>query len=102
MAFEIKVLLTADIHRGLNSKGRFLDFGFRLTAPECHRFGDKRRAVLPRTVDIRPMGEVAVLDLRKPCCTAGLVTGLGKYGKDRLAVELDEIGCQQRFVMLAG
>ncbi len=88
------MLLTANIHMALHTQRGFSDFRF--GSPRFRVMGFTTACIIFQcTVDIRPVWKIAIFDLGEPCCAAGLIAGFANDGKNRLAVKLYFVRCQQ-------
>ncbi len=101
VAFEVKMLLPADAYLAFQPVRGIVHLGLGVAALQRHRRDDERAAVFERAVDIAPVRQIAILDLRLLCGLACCIAGLGDHRKDRLAVELDLGFGKQRLVMAA-
>jgi hypothetical protein len=99
LAFEVEMLLTADRHRAFQP-ARARGHGRRdIAAFELERVGDEPAAGRTRGGDVEERGLFGVLCLRQHGGMAGLFARFGDHCEERLAVEPDPIGREDRLVM---
>ena len=107
VAFQIEVLLAAEIHRALDAPRRSGHRRIEIAAIEAHRLGDEVQAAGGLTVltgggDVENRRQFLIADLGLGRGQARFVAGAGDHGEDRLAVEHHLALGEDRVVVMVG
>ena len=101
LAFEVEMLLPADVHPAGEPARCGGDRGPGVAAAQGQRVGDQDAAG-QRRLDIQDRRQLLVFDHGELRRLPRLLAGRGGDGEDRLTDELDEIGREQRLVVAMG